>query len=514
MTDYTKIEKEVDAVADVIWDVGSNVWEFAELGMEEVQSSPYAAAALEKVGFKISDRGIGGLDTSWIATWGSGSPTIGILLEFDALPGLGNDTKPTQTPAPSGNTNGHGCGHNLICSTSVGAAIAVKNHMEKENIPGTIKVLGCPAEEKMTGKNYMAQAGAFKGLDVALHNHPLSVNSVWNFHSTAMADMIIEWRGVSAHAAAAPWLGRSAVHAMEVFLVAANMMREQMKPTARLHYQILDGGYAVNSIPDYARVLVRYRGDKAENVTECRNWLEDMAKGNGDLTQRVKLASGYELGQVATAFHVKYHIGAGVAGYDVLGKDHEQYIGTYYASAAGHNREPVAIAIEGDTQLITVLFVLCARQYHRCGETLTQRLTHVFCVAGQEQVGTNGLHISKTTFTIGKNSPFDVQAMVFDTVENAKPGIGAIARNQDHFNALVVGFIGVQCQQLFDQLKGLTGLQVFILPADLIFGVGFQALGLEYRMAFIQVEQRTRRYCHDKPYGFQFGDIDRGGLHW
>jgi aminobenzoyl-glutamate utilization protein B len=253
--------------------------------MEEVQSSPYAAAALEKVGFKISDRGIGGLDTSWIATWGSGSPTIGILLEFDALPGLGNDTKPTKTPAPSGNTNGHGCGHNLICSTSVGAAIAVKNHMEKENIPGNIKVLGCPAEEKMTGKNYMAQAGAFKGLDVALHNHPLSVNSVWNFHSTAMADMIIEWRGVSAHAAAVPWMGRSAVHAMEVFLVAANMMREQMKPTARLHYQILDGGYAVNSIPDYARVLVRYRGDSAENVTEYRNWLEDMAKGAGLATK-------------------------------------------------------------------------------------------------------------------------------------------------------------------------------------------------------------------------------------
>ena len=129
MTDYTKIEKEVDAVADVIWDVGSNVWEFAELGLEEVQSSPYAAAALKKVGFEISDRGIGGLDTSWIATWGSGSPTIGILLEFDALPGLGNDTKPTQTPAPRGNTNGHGFRHNLICSTSVGAAISVKNHM-------------------------------------------------------------------------------------------------------------------------------------------------------------------------------------------------------------------------------------------------------------------------------------------------------------------------------------------------------------------------------------------------
>mgnify|MGYP001545778017 FL=1 len=285
MSDYTKVEKQVDALADEIWDLAFKVWGFAELGLEEQQSSAYAQALLQKHGFEISDRGIGGLDTSWIATYGSGGPVIGILVEYDALPGLGNDTKPTKTPAPSGNTNGHGCGHNLICSTSVGAAIAIKNHMEEENIPGTIKVFGCPAEEKMIGKNYMAQAGAFDGLDACLHNHPLSVNSVWNFHSTSMVDMIIEWQGTSAHAAAMPWMGRNAVHAMEIFLVAANMMREQMEPTGRLHYQILEGGVAVNTIPEYAKLLVRYRGKSAENVTEYRNWLEDMAKGASLATQ-------------------------------------------------------------------------------------------------------------------------------------------------------------------------------------------------------------------------------------
>jgi aminobenzoyl-glutamate utilization protein B len=279
MTDYAKIEAEVDAVADVIWDVGLHVWEFAEVGMEEVKSSAIAQEALETSGFKISDRGIGGLDTSWIATWGTGSPTIGILVEYDALPGLGNDTKPTQTPAPSGNTNGHGCGHNLICSTSIGAALALRSHMEKEKLPGTLKVFGCPAEEKCTGKNYMAQAGAFKGLDACLHNHPAPLSTVWNFHSTALVDLVVEWNGTTAHAAATPWMGRSAVHAMEIFLVAANMMREQMKPTARLHYQILEGGLAVNVIPDYAKVLVRYRGESAENCTDYRNWLADMAKG-------------------------------------------------------------------------------------------------------------------------------------------------------------------------------------------------------------------------------------------
>ncbi len=205
MTDYKKLEKEVDAQAELIWDVASNVWEFAELGYEEVQSSAYESEVLEKNGFEIGDRGIGGLDTSWIATWGGGSPVLGLLVEFDALPGLGNDTVPKQTPAKSGNTNGHGCGHNLIGATSIGAAIALKNHMEKESISGTIRVVGCPAEEMLNGKNYMASDGAFDGLDVCLHNHPCPENTVWNFHSVASMDLWIEWHGRTAHAGATPW---------------------------------------------------------------------------------------------------------------------------------------------------------------------------------------------------------------------------------------------------------------------------------------------------------------------
>jgi aminobenzoyl-glutamate utilization protein B len=275
----------VDAQADVIWDVASNVWKFAELGYEEEKSSAYELALLEKNGFKISDRGIGGLDTSWIATCGSGSPVLGILVEFDALPSLGNDTVPKQTPAKSGSTNGHGCGHNLIGAASIGAAIALKNHMEKENISGTIRVFGCPAEEMLNGKNYMASAGAFNGLDVCIHNHPMMENSVWNFHSAASMDLWVEWHGRTAHAGAAPWEGRSALHAAEIFLVAANMMREQLLPTARMHYQILDGGQAVNVIPDYAKVLFRYRGPSAENILENVAWIKDIAKGAALATQ-------------------------------------------------------------------------------------------------------------------------------------------------------------------------------------------------------------------------------------
>ncbi len=285
MADHDKLDAEVEAVADLIWDMASKVWELAEVSYEEVESSAYEAAALEANGFTISDRGIGGIDTSWIATWGSGGPVLGYLVEFDALPGLGNDTVPHPTPAKSGNTNGHGCGHNLIGSSSIGAAIALKNHLEKEGIEGTIKVFGCPAEEALNGKNYMAAAGAFHGLDACLHNHPAMVNTVANFHTTAIVDLLIEWQGQAAHAGAAPWEGRSALHAAEIFLVAANMMREQMEPTARLHYQILEGGLAVNVIPDHAKVLVRYRGKSVANVIAYKAWLTDMAKGAALATQ-------------------------------------------------------------------------------------------------------------------------------------------------------------------------------------------------------------------------------------
>ena len=127
--------------------------------------------------------------------------------------------------------------------------------------------------------NYMANDGAFDGLDVCMHNHPMMENAVWNFHSTAAIDLWVEWQGVTAHAGASPWEGRSALHAAEIFLVAANMMREQMLPTARLHYQILSGGLAVNVIPDYAKVLIRYRGPSAENVLKYKKWLIDIAKG-------------------------------------------------------------------------------------------------------------------------------------------------------------------------------------------------------------------------------------------
>ncbi len=285
MKDYSKIDKEVDVLSDTIWDMASKVWTFAELGFKELKSSALESAVLEKNGFAISDRGIGGIDTSWIATWGKGSPTIGILTEFDGLPGLGNEAVPTKMPRKDGNTNGHGCGHNLIGAGAIGAAIALKNHMEKEKIPGTIKVFGCPAEEPLAGKNYMAQAGAFKGLDACLHHHPGPINVAANFHSTAAMDMWIEWEGTASHSGEAPWDGRSSLQAAMLFLHGVDMMREHILPTCRMNYYLANGGIAVNVIADYAKVVFRYRGTDTDNVLKNIAWVRDIAKGAGLATQ-------------------------------------------------------------------------------------------------------------------------------------------------------------------------------------------------------------------------------------
>ncbi len=276
---YREIAQQVDAVGDTIWDMASHVWAFAELGFEEVKSSAYESAVLKKHGFTISDQGIGGIDTSWIATFGSGDPVIGILVEFDALPDLGNEAVPTKTPRKDGISNGHGCGHNLIGSGAIGAALALGTHMRKEGISGTLKVFGCPAEELLSGKNYMAKAGAFKGLDACLHWHPAPVNTLWNLNSTAASDFWFEWHGTSAHAGATPWEGRSALQAAQLFLHGVDMMREHILPTSRMHYIIPDGGSAVNVVPDYAKVVFRYRGHNADDVLKNVEWVKDIAKG-------------------------------------------------------------------------------------------------------------------------------------------------------------------------------------------------------------------------------------------
>lgn len=280
-----ELTNEVNLLESEIWGIAHRVWELSELSLEERESSALEAQYLAQKGFTLSDHGIGGLDYAWIATWGSSGPVIGIAAEFDALPGLGNEIVSVKMPRKDGNPNGHGCGHNLIGVGAIGAAVALKNYLEKHQINATIKVFGCPAEELITGKNYMAKAGAFEGLDACLHWHPFNKTSTFNVKTPAVASIRVEFFGKTSHSGVAPWLGRSAAHASEIFTHGINVMREHMLPDSRVHYLVEKSGIASNVISDYSRIMLGYRGVDAENVRDQAAWIRDIARGAALATQ-------------------------------------------------------------------------------------------------------------------------------------------------------------------------------------------------------------------------------------
>ncbi len=276
---------EIDAQKDEIWTLATQIWNLNEISLEEQNSSALSAKYLENHGFKILNEGIGGLDYSWVAVWGSGKPIIGFTVEFDALPGLGNEAVPKKTLRSDGNHNGHGCGHNLIGSGSICAAVALKNYLDKHNINATIKVFGCPAEEVIVGKNFMAQDGAFDDLDACLHFHPMNKTTSWNTKTVTVKEVVIEFFGKSSHAGLTPWDGRSATHAAEIFIHGVNVMREQMLPQTRVHYLIEKAGEAVNVISDYSKINLTYRGTDVDNTEKYIDWIKDIAQGAGLITQ-------------------------------------------------------------------------------------------------------------------------------------------------------------------------------------------------------------------------------------
>jgi aminobenzoyl-glutamate utilization protein B len=276
---------EVNSLESDVWDLAHKIWELSELSLEEQESSALEAQYLAKNGFVLSDHGIGGLDFAWIATWGSGKPVIGITVEFDALPGLGNEISSMKMPRKDGNLNGHGCGHNLIGNGAICAAVALKNHLEKNNINATLKVFGCPAEELITGKNFMARAGAFDDLDACLHWHPLNKTMAFNVNTASISNLRVEFFGRTSHSGLAPWAGRSAAHAAELFVHGINAMREHLIPEARVQYLVETSGSAVNVVSDYAKINIIYRGPNVENVMKQVTWINDIGKGASLITQ-------------------------------------------------------------------------------------------------------------------------------------------------------------------------------------------------------------------------------------
>ncbi|MGS2739408.1 amidohydrolase [Sinomicrobium sp. M5D2P17] len=279
-------EKELITISD-------KIWAHAETAFDETESSKLLADYAEANDFTV-ERGVAGMPTAFVATYGSGSPVIGILGEFDALPGISQKAQPEKEPLEEGKP-GHGCGHNLFGTGSLGAAIAIKELMAEGKLKGTIKFYGTPAEEKFFGKLWMAREGLFSDLDVCLDWHP-SAETMANVQSSlALVDFIVEFYGQAAHASADPWNGRSAADGMELYTTGLNFLREHVKPTVRIHYHIQDGGQVVNVVPEYARVWTRVRDTKRDGVMEVYERVKKIAEGAAMMAgveYKISLVSG------------------------------------------------------------------------------------------------------------------------------------------------------------------------------------------------------------------------------
>ena len=257
--------------------VANQIWSLAEVGYQETQSSALLQSELTRAGFKVQ-AGVAGMPTAFVAEYGSGKPVIGILAEFDALPGISQKVATERSPI-DGRNAGHACGHHLFGTASVAAGIAVKEWLQSSGRTGTIRVYGTPAEEGGGGKIYMVRAGLFRDADVVLDWHPGSVNDASPGSSLANKSGKFRFRGVSAHAAGAPWRGRSALDAVEAMNHMVDMMREHVPDGTRIHYVITRGGEAPNVVPDFAEAYYYVRHRDAKIVNEIWDRVVKSAEG-------------------------------------------------------------------------------------------------------------------------------------------------------------------------------------------------------------------------------------------
>ena len=257
--------------------LSDQVWAYAETALREYQSSEVLSDYAEKQGFRLQ-RGVAGMPTAFVAEYGSGQPIIGVLGEFDALPGISQKATPFKEPLQDG-AAGHGCGHNLFGAGSLGAAIAIKELIQDGQLSGTIRFYGTPAEEAVGGKIYMAREGLFSDLDVCLDWHPDAQTKANTQSSQALIDLSVEFFGKAAHAAYDPWNGRSALDALESFLSGVNLYREHIRPSSRIHYVIQAGGDVPNVVPEKSKVWIWARDSKRSVVDELQKRIRKIAAG-------------------------------------------------------------------------------------------------------------------------------------------------------------------------------------------------------------------------------------------
>lgn len=277
---------EMNALSD-------EVWRYAETALKETRSSKALADWAEAKGFRVT-RGVAGLPTAFVAEFGSGKPVIGIMGEYDALPGISQKAQPVKEALEAG-APGHGCGHNLFGVGSLAAAYAIKELIAAGKLQGTIQFFGTPAEEAVGGKIYMLRDGVFKDVDVMLAWHPGDETQSDTKSSQALVDLTVEFRGRAAHAAFDPWNGKSAADGLEIFTFGVNLMREHIRPTSRMHYVVQQAGNVPNVVPEYAKVWIWLRDNERSEVDRLLARIRQIAQGAAlaaDVESQVNVQGG------------------------------------------------------------------------------------------------------------------------------------------------------------------------------------------------------------------------------
>ncbi|MCB0668554.1 MAG: amidohydrolase [Saprospiraceae bacterium] len=289
----SRLIRDIDDQSEQLIRMSDEIWSLAETAFEEHQSSEILASYAEQMGMRVQ-RGVADIPTAFIASYGSGKPIIGILGEFDALPGVSQKTLPEKAPLKDG-APGHGCGHNMFGAGSMGAAVAIKHLIESGDLQGTVRFYGTPAEEKYFGKLYMARAGLFDDLDVCLDWHPGAQIKAVVQSNLALVDFQVEFFGQSAHAALDPWNGRSASDGLEIYTVGINYLREHVKPSVRIHYHTEQSGSVANIVPDYARIWTRVRDNSLQGMLSVYERVKEIARGAAIIASvdyKISLMSG------------------------------------------------------------------------------------------------------------------------------------------------------------------------------------------------------------------------------
>ncbi|ONI42950.1 hypothetical protein AN396_01600 [Candidatus Epulonipiscium fishelsonii] len=280
-----QIFESVDNRTSMLEDINAYIWDNPELGFMETKSIVPLIEALKKEGFSIEEK-VAGIPTAFVGTWGSGRPIIGLLAEFDALPVLSQKASCATKEEVEKGGNGHGCGHCAIATGTLGAALAIKDYLERNKLSGTVKYYGCPGEEYGSGKAFMARDGVFDDDDCCLTWHPNDFNAMMSFGTLSNKRYQFQFKGRAAHAASVPHLGRSALDACELMNVGVNYMREHMIPEARIHYAYVNaGGPAANIVHDFAELSYTVRSPKMKETLELAERVKKVAKGAALMTE-------------------------------------------------------------------------------------------------------------------------------------------------------------------------------------------------------------------------------------